>query len=150
MTYQPAFIHIRQLEKSYQGPAGPVEVLRGLDLDIARGESVAIVGASGVGKSTLLHIAGTLDRPSSGEVMLAGRDVFAMDERSLAGFRNSHVGFVFQFHHLLSEFSALENVMMPALIARHDNRRAGERAKELLDQMELSHRAGHRDRKSVV
>jgi len=119
-------------------------VLRDLNLTVAKGETVAVVGASGVGKSTLLHILGALDRPTSGRVMVGGRDVFQMDETALAAFRNRHVGFVFQFHHLLPEFSALENVMMPALIARQDRAQAQKRAMELLDEVEVAHRSSHR------
>ncbi|MBU4606266.1 MAG: ATP-binding cassette domain-containing protein, partial [Proteobacteria bacterium] len=95
------YIHIKQLKKTYFGPQDQVEVLRDLNLTVAKGETVAVVGASGVGKSTLLHILGALDRPTSGRVMVGGRDVFQMDETALAAFRNRHVGFVFQFHHLL-------------------------------------------------
>lgn len=119
-------------------------MLRDLNLTVAKGETVAVVGASGVGKSTLLHILGALDRPTSGRVMVGGRDVFQMDETALAAFRNRHVGFVFQFHHLLPEFSALENVMMPALIARQDRAQAQKRAMELLDEVEVAHRSSHR------
>jgi len=143
-TEQPNFIFIKQLYKSFPGPQAKVEVLKGLDLEVAQGESVAIVGASGVGKSTLLHILGTLDRPTEGGVMVAGQDVFQMDERTLSAFRNRHIGFVFQFHHLLPEFTALENVMMPALIARLDKSEAAERATALLTQVDLGHRLTHR------
>jgi lipoprotein-releasing system ATP-binding protein len=121
-----------------------VEILKGLDLDVAQGETVAILGASGVGKSTLLHIVGALDRPSSGRVLVEGQDIFQLDERILSAFRNRNIGFVFQFHHLLPEFSALENVMMPALIARRDRREAIERARALLAEFGLSHREEHR------
>jgi lipoprotein-releasing system ATP-binding protein len=121
-----------------------VEILKGLDLEVAQGETVAILGASGVGKSTLLHMVGALDRPSAGRVLVAGQDIFQLDERSLAAFRNRNIGFVFQFHHLLPEFSALENVMMPALIARRDRKDARERARALLAEVELSHREEHR------
>ncbi|MBU4564791.1 MAG: ABC transporter ATP-binding protein [Proteobacteria bacterium] len=138
------YIHIKQLKKTYFGPQDQVEVLRDLNLTVAKGETVAVVGASGVGKSTLLHILGALDRPTSGRVMVGGRDVFQMDETALAAFRNRHVGFVFQFHHLLPEFSALENVMMPALIARQDRAQAQKRAMELLDEVEVAHRSSHR------
>ena len=144
MTDEPIYIHIKQLKKTYFGPQDQVEVLRDLNLTVAKGETVAVVGASGVGKSTLLHILGALDRPTSGRVMVGGRDVFQMDETALAAFRNRHVGFVFQFHHLLPEFSALENVMMPALIARQDRAQAQKRAMELLDEVEVAHRSTHR------
>jgi lipoprotein-releasing system ATP-binding protein len=132
------------LVKGYRTPAGPVRVLEGLDLEVGRGEMVAIVGASGVGKSTLLHVLGTLDRPDAGEVKVAGEDVFRLPEDRLRRFRNRTLGFVFQFHHLLPEFSALENVMMPLLIDRRSAGEAGERARALLDEMGLSHRRDHR------
>lgn len=144
MTEKPSLIQIRQLSKHYAGPSQRVEVLKGLDLEVAEGESVAVVGASGVGKSTLLQIIGTLDQPTSGEVRVAGRDVFGLGESEMARFRNRHIGFVFQLHHLLPEFSALENVMMPALIARQDWGRAKGRALELLDEVGMSHRLEHR------
>lgn len=144
LTGEPRYIHIRQLRKTYSGPREKVEVLRDLDLEVARGDTVAVVGASGVGKSTLLHIVGTLDRPTSGQVMVGGRDVFAMDEPALAAFRNQQIGFVFQFHHLLPEFSALENVMMPALIARRDRGWAHKRAMELLEEVGVADRSTHR------
>ncbi|NOZ55346.1 MAG: ABC transporter ATP-binding protein [Calditrichaeota bacterium] len=121
-----------------------LHVLKGIDLDIRRGEIVAIVGPSGVGKSTLLHILGALDRPTAGTVSVDGVDVFSMDNGQLAAFRNRTAGFVFQFHHLLPEFTALENVMMPALIAGVDRKRAEKRALQLLEQVGLSDRAGHR------
>ena len=144
MTDQPPYILIEQLHKSYQRAQGEVAVLRDLRLEVAQGESIAIVGASGVGKSTLLHIVGTLDRPTSGRVMIGGREIFGLDEPRLAAFRNRHIGFVFQFHHLLPEFTAWENVMMPALIARQPRTQAQARARELLDQVGLDHRREHR------
>ncbi|MCF8031771.1 MAG: ABC transporter ATP-binding protein [Desulfarculaceae bacterium] len=144
LTGEPRYIHIRQLNKTYSGPREKVAVLKDLDLDVAQGETVAVVGASGVGKSTLLHIVGTLDRPTSGQVMVGGRDVFAMDEPALAAFRNQQIGFVFQFHHLLPEFSALENVMMPALIARRERGWAQEKALELLEEVGVAQRSTHR------
>jgi len=144
LTDEPRYIHIKQLKKTYFGPQDQVEVLKDLDLEVAQGETVAIVGASGVGKSTLLHIVGALDRPTSGRVMVGGREIFQMDEASLASFRNRQVGFVFQFHHLLPEFSALENVMMPALIARQDRAQAQKQAMELLDEVGVAHRSSHR------
>jgi lipoprotein-releasing system ATP-binding protein len=121
-----------------------VEVLTGVDLNIYRGETLAVVGASGVGKSTLLHILGTLERPSGGQVQWEGEDVFALDDRSLAAFRNRKVGFVFQFHHLLAEFNALENVMMPALIARLPQPVARARAEAILVRVGLKERLTHR------
>ena len=130
--------------KGYRTPAGYVPVLEGVDLEIAPGEMVAIIGASGVGKSTLLHVLGSLDRPEKGRVEIAGQDLFALDEGRLREFRNRTLGFVFQFHHLLPEFTALENVMMPMLIARRPLDEARARAAALLDEMGLAARADHR------
>jgi lipoprotein-releasing system ATP-binding protein len=130
-----------QVEKSY----GQVKVLKGINLEIGKGEVVAIAGASGAGKSTLLHIMGTLDSPDKGSVMINGTDVFAQSPKNLAAFRNKTIGFVFQFHNLLPEFSAVENVMMPALI-RNQTSESGirQRAMELLEMLGLSHRAQHK------
>jgi lipoprotein-releasing system ATP-binding protein len=139
-----ALIQARNLVKGYRTAAGYVSVLEGVDLDVAEGEMLAITGASGVGKSTLLHVLGTLDRPDSGSVAVAGQDVFALGEGSLREFRNRTLGFVFQFHHLLPEFTALENVMMPLLIARRPEDEAHERAALLLSEMGLAARAQHR------
>jgi lipoprotein-releasing system ATP-binding protein len=132
------------LTKSYRTPAGEVPVLQGVDLDVEAGEMVAVVGASGVGKSTLLHVLGTLDRPDGGTLTLAGEDVLALEERRRCEFRNRTLGFVFQFHHLLPEFSALENVEMPLLIARRPPGEARTRARALLEEVGLSGRADHR------
>ncbi|MCB9728317.1 MAG: ABC transporter ATP-binding protein [Deltaproteobacteria bacterium] len=128
--------------RSEQGRS--LDVLRGVDLTIGRGEMVSIVGQSGVGKSTLLHIIGTLDRPSSGEVRYHGQDVFAQTEQRMAAFRNRRIGFIFQFHHLLAEFSALENVMLPALIAGESQKRAREQALPLLEAVGLADRVLHK------
>ncbi len=122
----------------------PLPVLDGIDLDIRKGEMLAIVGASGVGKSTLLHILGALDRPTSGKVFYGDLDVFGLDNGPLARFRNERVGFVFQFHHLLPEFSALENVMMPALIRRTDRPVAAKAAERILNDVGLGARLHHR------
>jgi lipoprotein-releasing system ATP-binding protein len=132
------------LVKGYRTPAGYVSVLHGLDLEVPRGEMLAIIGASGVGKSTLLHVLGTLDRPEAGSVRVAGEDAFALDEARLRAFRNRTLGFVFQFHHLLPEFTALENVMMPLLIARRPESEARRQARELLAELGLSDREAHR------
>jgi lipoprotein-releasing system ATP-binding protein len=132
------------IKKSFQTEAGRLEVLKGIDLEVSRGEMIAIVGASGVGKSTLLHILGTLDRPTEGTVFFEGDDLFSYDERRLASFRNRRIGYVFQFHHLLPEFSAVENVMMPALIAGERDGRARNRAEEILGELGLSARLDHR------
>jgi lipoprotein-releasing system ATP-binding protein len=134
----------RGLVKRYVDGPAVVEVLRGLDLDILSGERVAIIGESGVGKSTLLHILGCLDTPSGGRVLLDGVDVFAGSEGDVAALRNEKVGFVFQFHHLLADFTAIENVMLPALIGRDPVRPARARAAELLDRVGLGARLHHR------
>jgi len=139
-----ALVSARDLTKGYRTPAGDVPVLVGLDLDVAAGEMVAVVGASGVGKSTLLHVLGTLDRPDGGSLRIAGEDVLALAERRRCEFRNRTLGFVFQFHHLLPEFSALENVAMPLLIGRRPVGEARRRALELLEEVGLRDRAGHR------
>ncbi len=123
---------------------GSLEVLRGVTLQVKKGEIVSIVGKSGAGKTTLLQIIGTLDKPSSGQVRIDGTDVFALSERELAEFRNCHIGFIFQFHQLLPEFTALENVMMPALIAREKNSVARERAERLLTELGLRERLQHK------
>jgi lipoprotein-releasing system ATP-binding protein len=132
------------LTKSYYHLGREVEVLKGVDLSIGRGEMLSIVGKSGIGKSTFLHVAGTLDKPTSGTVLYLGKDVFAQPERTLARFRNQSLGFVFQFHHLLPEFSALENVMIPALVARRPLSEARERGLHLLEQVGMTHRLTHR------
>ena len=121
-----------------------VEALSGVSLEVAKGEIVAIVGASGAGKSTLLQILGTLMPADSGSVQIAGTEVGTLSERQLAAFRNKHIGFVFQFHHLLPEFTAVENVMMPALIGGLDKGEAAKRAAELLDMVGLANRVSHK------
>lgn len=121
-----------------------IHVLRGLELTVAAGETLSIVGPSGSGKSTLLHLLGGLDRPTSGTVRLGGRDLSGLDDRGLAGLRNRHVGFVFQFHHLLRDFSAAENVMMPRLVAGDGREEARRRASRLLEQVGLGGRLAHR------
>ena len=121
-----------------------VEPLSGVSLEVAKGEIVAIVGASGAGKSTLLQILGTLMPADSGSVQIAGTEVGTLSERQLAAFRNKHIGFVFQFHHLLPEFTAVENVMMPALIGGMDKGEAAKRAAELLDMVGLANRVSHK------
>jgi lipoprotein-releasing system ATP-binding protein len=121
-----------------------VEVLKDLDLELQVKDTLAVVGASGTGKSTLLHILGTLDRPSSGEVLHDGENLFQWSPKDQAGFRNREIGFVFQFHHLLPEFSALENTMMPLLIARVRKSEAQQRAEEILSQVGLKERLSHR------
>ena len=133
-------ITIKNIRKSF----GDLEVLKGVNLSVEKGEIVAIVGKSGAGKTTLLQIIGTLDTPDSGSVIIDGTDVSQLTERQLAEFRNRHIGFIFQFHQLLPEFSALENVMMPALIARMDEAEARRRATQLLTDLGLKDRLAHR------
>jgi lipoprotein-releasing system ATP-binding protein len=137
-------IALRNLTKEYVDGPRVVRVLTGLDLDIGPGERVAIVGESGVGKSTLLHILGTLDRPTSGEVWFDGEDLATKSDHELAHFRNREVGFIFQFHHLLPDFTAVENVMMPALISGTSRDAACQRATELLRRVGLAERLEHK------
>ena len=134
----------KNLHKTYQMGKSSVPVLSGIDLEVNEAQIVAIIGPSGVGKSTLLHILGTLDRPSEGSVTIEGTDVFKFDEKKLADFRNRTIGFIFQFHHLMAEFTALENVMMPGLIAGKPKKRINDRAKSLLTEVGLEHRMNHR------
>ena len=139
-----AWVSARNLSKIYHLGGGEVHALRGVNLDIRRGEMVALVGASGVGKSTLLHILGGLDRPTAGEVLFQGERLFARSDHELALFRNQSLGFVFQFHHLLPEFSALENVMMPGLLGGEARRAVERRARELIERVGLGGRWKHR------
>lgn len=129
-----------QIQKSY----GPLQVLKGVDLQVQKGELVSIVGASGAGKSTLLHIIGTLDKPDAGEVIMNDIRLSGLNEKELAHFRNKHIGFVFQFHHLLPEFTALENVCIPGFIAKTKESAVNNRAKELLDFLGLKDRLEHK------
>lgn len=128
------------IQKSY----GHLTVLKNVDLQVSKGEIVAIVGASGAGKSTLLHILGTLDNPDNGKVFIHDKDVFAQTSRNLAAFRNHAIGFVFQFHNLLPEFSALENVIIPGLIGGKDQKEIRTRAESLLDMLGISNRKDHK------
>lgn len=137
-------IEADRLHKSFETPAGELTILRDISLSITAGEMLGIVGASGAGKSTLLHILGALDKPSSGKILFQGKDIFSMDDRMLADFRNSSIGFVFQFHHLLPEFSSLENVMLPGLISNRPFEETEKQAKALLDDLGLSKRLRHR------
>ena len=137
-------IEIRDLCKSYSAAGRDLSVLDHLSLVIAKGEMLAVVGASGAGKSTFLHLLGALDRPTSGTIQMDGADLFLRSDRELADYRNREVGFVFQFHHLLSEFSALENVMMPGLIRRMNRKETAARAEQLLSEMGLADRQHHR------
>ena len=133
-------IKVKNIRKSF----GVLEVLKGVDLTVERGEIVSIIGKSGAGKTTLLQIIGTLDRPDSGSVVIDGVDVFALKEKELADFRNRHIGFIFQFHQLLPEFNALENVMMPAMIARMSEKEAEQRAVQLLTELGMAERLTHK------
>jgi len=137
-------LRAEDLRKRYGSGAAVVEVLRGVNMSVARGEMVAVVGASGSGKTTLLQILGTLDLPDSGRLLFDERDLTAMDEGELSSHRNRNVGFIFQFHHLLPEFTALENVMMPGLIHGMHPEELRRRATTLLAQVKVDHRAGHR------
>ena len=136
-------LSVEGVSKSFRTGEGTIEVLRGAELCVREGERVAIVGQSGVGKSTLLHILGAIDHPSSGSVRFRGEDVFAKPSDELARFRNTSLGFVFQFHHLLPEFSALENVMMPGLLRGAEPARMRERAAAMLDEVGLAERLHH-------
>lgn len=133
-------IDIKNIRKSF----GSLEVLKGIDLSIQKGEIVSIVGPSGAGKTTLLQIIGTLDKPDSGSVFVDGIDTTQLSQKKLSDFRNKHIGFVFQFHQLLPEFTAIENIMIPAYIAGVGNKQARQRAEELLQFMGLSERAKHK------
>ncbi|MCG6980406.1 MAG: ABC transporter ATP-binding protein [Deltaproteobacteria bacterium] len=144
MNSTEPILQVKGVHKHFGSGERRVDVLRGVDLTLSGQESIAVVGASGVGKSTLLHILGTLERPSAGEVIYEGVNVLTFPETQLAAYRNRSIGFVFQFHHLLSEFTALENVMLPCLIARMSKRKSRESAREVLDLVGLSHRIGHR------
>jgi lipoprotein-releasing system ATP-binding protein len=137
-------VEVRSLRKSFWIDRTEVPVLKGIDTALRAGEMISIVGPSGAGKSTFLHIVGTLDEPTSGQVLFDGRDVFALSRSELAVFRNKTIGFVFQFHHLLPEFSALENVMMPALIQRLPRAEAMARSRELLEVVGLGPRLAHK------
>jgi lipoprotein-releasing system ATP-binding protein len=135
-------VTVQNVTKAFEHEGRSLEVLKGIDLEIERGEMVTIVGPSGAGKSTLLHLIGTLDLPTAGRILYEGQDVTRLGSSELAEFRNRSIGFVFQFHHLLPEFTALENVLMPGLI--QGRRRLEKRARQLLDEVGLSNRLTHR------
>jgi lipoprotein-releasing system ATP-binding protein len=141
---QPVEVHALSVTKVFGDGVRAIELFRDLDLVIRRGERLAIMGASGVGKSTLLHILGTLEKPTSGKVLYGGQDIFIWEEKDLAQFRNRNIGFVFQFHYLLPEFNALENVMMPGIIAGLPLRDVKSQAVSLLERLELTERLDHR------
>jgi lipoprotein-releasing system ATP-binding protein len=138
------FFEINDIYKSYGQGMNRVEVLKGITLSINEKDTIALVGASGAGKSTLLHIMGALERPTSGKILFNGKDIFQLSDSSLASLRNRSIGFVFQFHHLLPEFTALENVMMPALIGGIKRESAKEMAEELLEDVGIGHRLSHK------
>lgn len=133
-------IEVKNIHKSF----GTLEVLKGVNLTVKKGEIVSIIGKSGAGKTTLLQIVGTLDKPDSGSIMIDGVDVFALKEKELADFRNRHIGFIFQFHQLLPEFTTLENVMMPAMIACMEEKEAEQRAMKLLTELGMAERITHK------
>ena len=128
------------IHKSY----GKIPILKGVDIHVSTGEIITIVGASGAGKSTLLHIMGTLDKPDAGMVLINGTAVYDLSTKKLSAFRNQYIGFIFQFHHLLPEFTALENICIPAFIAKRSKKEATNNATELLELLGLSHRASHK------
>lgn len=133
-------IQAKNIHKSF----GEIEILKGINLDVAKGEIISIVGASGAGKSTLLHILGTLDKPTVGEVFVNSVKTNSLTEKKLAHFRNTNIGFIFQFHHLLPEFTAIENICIPAYIAKKNKKEAISRAMELLEFLKIEHRAHHK------
>lgn len=137
-------LECKNVKKSYHKDGSTVEVLRGVDLVVREGETVAILGSSGAGKSTLLHVLGTLEPPTDGEILYHGKNVANFSSDKVARFRNREIGFIFQFHYLLQEFTALENVLMPALIAGEDRAKFTDRAKHLLEEVGLGHRLTHR------
>ncbi len=145
---QSEILTVKNLKKTFSRPDGqPLEILKGVDLKINMGERVIIVGKSGTGKSTLLHILGTLDSPSSGKVLYMGQNIFSWDEKKLCHFRNHELGFIFQFHYLMPEFTAIENVVMPALIANEDKKYAYKKAEQLLIKVGLEERISHKPNK---
>ena len=139
-----ALMALRDLSKSYNGSGARIDILKRVNFDLVAGETLAVVGASGIGKSTLLHVLGTLDRPDSGRLFFKDQDVLRYDDKTLARFRNESIGFVFQFHHLLSEFSALENTMMPVLIRGRSKSAAQDAAEAILVRVGLKDRLHHR------
>jgi lipoprotein-releasing system ATP-binding protein len=133
-------IEVKNVFKSYDG----LEILKGINMRVEPSEIVSIVGASGAGKSTLLHIIGTIDKPNSGEVWIKNNNVCTMSDKALSSFRNKEIGFIYQFHHLLAEFSAIENVCIPAFIAKKTKKEASKRAEELFDILQLRERMNHK------
>ncbi|MFC1884040.1 ABC transporter ATP-binding protein [Thermodesulfobacteriota bacterium] len=137
-------LELEDIYKSFPHRGKVIEVLQGVTLRVGPGDSIALIGASGVGKSTLLHVMGSLEGPTRGSVRFGNRNIYDMNESELSSFRNKEIGFVFQFHHLLPEFNAMENTMIPALIARYDKSEAAEFASEVLSKVGLGHRLTHR------
>jgi lipoprotein-releasing system ATP-binding protein len=144
MNGPDVMVSVSGLKKSFERDESVVNVLNGIDFEIYRGEAVGIVGMSGAGKSTLLYILGALEHPTSGSVIINGTDLTSLKSDELAHFRNRHLGFIFQFHHLLPEFSVLENTMMPALINRVPEKEAIQKAEDVLSELGLSHRLTHK------
>jgi len=144
MNKKQIIINCKQLEKAYDDGASQVQVLKSLDLTVYSGERLAIIGQSGSGKSTLLHILGGLDHPSSGKAFIHGTDIHQLNAKKQGEFRNRHLGFVYQFHHLLAEFTALENVAMPLLIRGVNPKQASQKAIELIDKVGLGDRQSHK------
>jgi lipoprotein-releasing system ATP-binding protein len=142
--YTAEVMRLDGVKKSYTHNGNTIEVLKGMNFVVNSGESIAVTGVSGVGKSTLLNVMGSLDVPTEGYVLFRGENIYELDEASISRFRNRHIGFVFQFHHLLPEFNALENVMMPALIARYNKKKAADMAANVLSKVGLDHRLTHR------
>ncbi|QJA06189.1 ABC transporter ATP-binding protein [Thermosulfurimonas marina] len=140
----PPAIEVRGLRKVFVHPEGELEILSGVDLSVAPGEKLAIIGPSGVGKTTLLHLLGGLERPTAGEIRHFGEDILSLSDETLSAFRNRHLGFVFQFHYLMPEFDTLENVMLPGLLGGIPREEVRARAAELLARLGLSHRLRHR------
>lgn len=144
MLPQDVLLRAQGVTKTYRKDGAAVEVLKGVNLTVREGETIAILGSSGAGKSTLLHVLGTLEPPTAGEVLYFGQDVTRFSSEKISRFRNREIGFIFQFHYLLQEFTALENVLMPALIAGEDRPKYEDRARQLLEDVGLGHRLTHR------
>src|SRR4030065_2818529 len=140
VAFMDELLVARNIKKSFNTNGQQLHILNGISLTICRGEMIAVMGASGVGKSTLLNILGALDRPTSGEVLFAGTNLFEKSDTELASFRNRKVGFIFQFHHLLPEFTALENTVIPAMILREDRQKASHTAEEMIGRGRLKDR----------
>lgn len=138
------FIIMEKVCKSYIAGDTKVDILKDVDFEIKKGEKLAVVGASGIGKSTLLNVLGALDPPTDGKIFIGGKDLYSLNDESLAGIRNKKIGFMFQFHHLLPEFNSLENVMMPAIISGIHADEASEKAKKLLEKVGMSHRLDYK------